>query len=62
MVPPDRVPDGCEDSGGDGKELTPVKVSEKVLSQINAVSKLLGVSFEGQELVAMRLFSAIEAS
>ncbi|GMP85128.1 hypothetical protein CsSME_00038410 [Camellia sinensis var. sinensis] len=37
-------------------------VSEWVLERISEVSCLLGVSFEGHEAEAMRLFSAIEAS
>ena len=48
------------DSGTDG--FSPDEVSKWVWRQIGAVSKLLGVTFEGHEREAMRLFSAIENS
>ena len=45
----------------DGVEALSIEeVSEWVLCQINEVSRLLGVTFEGHEKEAMRLFSAIE--
>ena len=50
------------DNDNEVENLTPEEVSEKVLGQISEVSKMLGVTFEGHEIEAMRLFSAIEDS
>ena len=43
------------------EDIAPEEVLEKVLSQISEVSRCLGVSFEGFEKEAMKLFSDIEA-
>ena len=40
-----------------GKELSPEEVSNKVLSQICKVSRLLGLTFEGHEQDTLRLFT-----
>ncbi|CAL5341337.1 unnamed protein product [Camellia sinensis] len=48
--------------GSDVDILTPEEVSAWVLSRINEVSQLQGVSFEGHEEEALRLFSALEES
>ncbi|KAI7984016.1 hypothetical protein LOK49_LG15G02449 [Camellia lanceoleosa] len=69
---PDCIGDGCFDSplgklvdhsALDGLEMpSPEAVSEWVLSRIADVSRLLGVSFEGHEAEALRLFTAVEHS
>ena len=63
-VPEDVNQDDCNEElrePGFGEEsLAPEEVSEWVMSQIDEVSRLLGVTFEGHEQEAMRLFSAIE--
>ena len=62
VAPMGNVQDGSYTGCGEGVVLTPEEVSDKVLGQINDVSRLLGVTFEGYEQEAMTLFSAIEAT
>ena len=61
VVAPESSREYNEDEEG-GLGLEPEEVSKKVLSQISEVSRILGVTFEGFEQVAMRLFSAIEVT
>ncbi|GMP34337.1 hypothetical protein CsSME_00007246 [Camellia sinensis var. sinensis] len=57
-----RCDSGDNELGSRDKVPLAEEVSDWVLEQINDVNWLLGLSFEGHEDEALRLFSVVEAS